>query len=108
MTSNKEDLVDEMRCYSKIIDCYFKSKNDHRKHEMCKNKSLIKLMRLMKTIENKNLIMNAILLLLGLFDDKEEGVADFFNNLGLDLKDLANPNEKSIALSLLKDTIYGN
>ncbi len=94
---------EEISCYAKIIDCFTESKNDFIKKENCKNKSLIKMMEILKKRNDKQLVRNALIIILSLFEGDDQP-ADFFSKRGKELHALNDQAEKEkIILELKKE-----
>lgn len=96
-----ENLDDENRCYSRIIDCYMKHRDDTYRKQMCKNRSIVKLMNILKSRQDKSLVKNALLITLSLFGD-ELSPADYLTCLGRDLNSLEDKEERNLIISNLK------
>ena len=83
----------ELKCYSKIINCYMEHKEDSYQKELSKNKSIISLIKTSKCKNDKNFIRNALLIVLSLYDDKP---ADIYDNLGIDIKSYSEEEKKEL------------
>ncbi|TFG21566.1 MAG: hypothetical protein EU533_05300 [Promethearchaeota archaeon] len=88
----------EMEFYSKILEVYQNKQLDKDSIEIWKNKSYIDLMQVLKRTKNKNLVKNAIILILSLFEDFP---IDEYDTYGIHTKDLKN-SEKKAYLSEMK------
>ena len=53
MSIANSEVNDELNYYNKIIDCFHKHQNDDLKREICKNKSIVRLMRSVKYKKKK-------------------------------------------------------
>lgn len=88
-------LVDdelEMDYYLKILDVYQNKKFDKEDLEIWKNKSYIELMQVLKRTNNRNLVKNAIILILSLFEDMP---LDLYDSYGMSAKKLKKEERKS-------------
>ena len=94
MSLNSTKDGEELSCYAKILDCFNNSENDPIKKARCKNNSIIKLMRLLKSRGNKLLARNSLIMVLSLFNDDVED-PDFFTSLGKEIETLTNRSERS-------------
>ncbi|MHA1669038.1 MAG: hypothetical protein ACTSV5_00515 [Promethearchaeota archaeon] len=90
MTNINDDF--EMKYYTKILDFYQNQKFDKESVEIWKNKSYIELMQILKRTNNKNLVKNAIILILSLF---EETPLDIYDSSGLSVRELKLEDKKS-------------
>lgn len=96
MSNTNNDL--EIECYTKIID-FFKSQPSNKEAiEIWKNKSLIELMKVLERTKNKELVQNAIIMLISLF---EQLPPDLYNNRGINTNSI-NEKQKKAYLELLK------
>ncbi len=94
----------ELDCYLKIID-FFQNKNVNKeKTEIWKSHSLIELMNFLDRSKNKNLVANAIVLILSLFEDIPP---DTYNNRGVDINRINEKDRRSL-ISELKDEFLPN
>jgi len=90
MTVINDDL--EMEYYTKILDFYQNQKFDKETVEIWKSKSYIELMQVLKRTNNKNLVKNAIILILSLF---EELPLDIYDSSGQSVRELKQEDKKS-------------
>ena len=90
MTTINDDL--EMKYYTKILDFYQSQKFDRETVEIWKSKSYIELMKVLKRTNNKNLVKNAIILILSLF---EETPLDIYDSSGLSVRELKQEDKNS-------------
>jgi hypothetical protein len=102
MSLKNSGFNDELNCYIKIIDCFLKYHYDNLQKEMCKNRSIIKLMRSLKYRKNKEVIKNSLLFVLSLFDD-EDNPPDFYSNIGNDFRNATDKEHKEIISELKKE-----
>jgi len=102
MSFNNLRKGQELRCYTKIIDCYLENNTDIHRKEMCKNTSIIKLINKSECRNSDNFIKNALLLVLSLFDDQE---ADFYHNYGNDIETCSDKDKESLLAELKKEII---
>jgi len=100
MSLNDTKSGEELSCYAKILDCFNNSGNDPIKKERCKNNSIIKLMRLLKSRGNRILARNSLIMVLSLFNDVED--PDFFTSMGKEIETLTNKSEKIKILAELQ------
>ena len=75
----------EMELYSKILEVYQHRQFDKDSIEIWKDKSYIDLMHVLKLTNNKNLVKNAIILILSLFEDIP---IDLYDTHGVNVKEL--------------------
>jgi hypothetical protein len=96
-------IIDENDCYNEILDCFIKSRNDLKKKEICRDRSIIKLMKIWKDRKEsyiKEMIKNSLIFVLTLFED-EDDPPDIYNTLGKESSLLRN-QEKEIFISEMK------
>jgi hypothetical protein len=86
------DDESEMDYYLKILDVYQNKKFDKEDLEIWKNKSYIELMQVLKRTNNRNLVKNAIILILSLFEDMP---FDLYDSYGMNTKKLKKEERKS-------------
>ncbi len=82
----------EMEYYTKILDFYQNQKFDKETIEIWKSKSYIELMQVLKRTHNKNLVKNAIILILSLF---EELPLDIYESSGQSVRELTQEDKNS-------------
>ena len=87
----------ELDCYLKILDYFQKDKANKEITEIWKNQSYIELMRLLEQKTNKDLVKNAIILILILFEDIPP---DIYNNRGVDINRISIEERKSLIAGL--------
>ena len=102
MTISNSEVNDELIYYNKIIDCFQKYQNDDLKREICKNKSIVRLMRSIKYKKNSEFIKNSLIFVLSLFDDKDLP-PDLYTNIGNDIKNTTNDEQEEIMSQLKKE-----
>ena len=103
ITNNNEDF--ELDCYLKILN-YFRCKKINReKKEIWKSQSLIELMDLLDQTKNKNVITNAIILILSLFG---EIPPDIYDNHGVDIRRISEKDRKDFINEALKNEFLPN
>ena len=90
MRNINDDL--EMYYYTKILDFYQSQEYDKDSVDIWKSKSYIELMQVLKRTNNKNLVKNAIILILSLFEDTP---LDIYDNSGLSVGELKQEDKKS-------------
>ncbi len=98
MTMCTSDNESELKYYLEIIEFFQKHSPDAENIELWKDKSLMKLMKVLKRTKNKLLVRNALILMISLF---EHLPPDLFNNKGISAN-LLNKEEKSFLKSILK------
>lgn len=103
ITNNNKDC--ELDYYLKIIDYFQCKKINSEKKDIWKSQSLIKLMNILDRTKNKDLVTNAIILLLSLF---EEIPPDTYNNHGVDINCIPVKNRKSLINETLKNEFLPN
>ena len=91
------DDESEMELYSKILDVYQNRQLDKEAIEIWKDKSYIDLMHVLKRTNNKNLVKNAIILILSLFEDIP---IDLYETQGVDAKELKLEKKKAFISEL--------
>ena len=94
-----EDVI----CYDKILDCYTKHKRNPIKREMCKNRSIYWLMHKLRQRNDRQIVQNALLIVLSLFEDNPP---DLYSNIGQEAGNLANEKDKDALISELKKEIF--
>ncbi len=99
MSQNENGSHEEIECYTKIINLFLKMSKDPIKLETSKNIAIIKIMDRLKEPGNEDLIRNALIILLSLFDDNP---ADLYSNLGDNVKKISK-KEKGDIFSQLKE-----
>lgn len=100
----EKKIRDEVDCYTKILNLFLEVGDKPELKELWKNKTFITLMNRMKKNENKELIKNAMILIISLFDDIPP---DLFSNIGSNLKSLSEEERKEAILKM-KQVIEGN
>lgn len=102
MSFSNSEVKDELNYYNKIIDCFNKYQDDDLKREICKNKSIVRLMRSVKYKKNNDFIKNSLIFVLSLFDD-EDLPPDLYTNIGNDIKNTSDDEQKEILSELKKE-----
>jgi hypothetical protein len=97
MTENSEEM--ELETYLKIIDFYNRHLKDDQLVQLWKNRSLIELMKVLKRSKNRDMVKNALVILISLF---EKFPPDFYDSLGTNVKCLQKSDKKDY-LSALKE-----
>ncbi len=101
MSLFNSDVDAELSCYIKLIDCYLKNQKDYFKKQLCKNKSIIKLMRCSDyKKKNKESIKNSLIFVLSLFED-ENKPPDLYSTIGKDIE-ATTDKEQNVIISILK------
>ena len=102
MTQNNEDI--ESDCYNSIIDFFQNRRVDKISTEIWKSKTFIKLMKVLERTQNRDLVRNAILIIISLFEDLPP---DFYNNQGKNPASLS-PQDKERFKTILKSELYND
>jgi hypothetical protein len=87
----------ELGCYLKIIDYSQNDKISKENTEIWKNQSLIELMKLFAQKKNREIVTNALILILSLFEDIPP---DTYNNRGVDINGISREEKKSLIAGL--------
>ena len=86
MKINKNCCQDfELNYYLKIVENFQDHETNREKRVIFMNHSLLKLMKILKRTEKKEMIANAIILILSLFEDIPP---DNYNNLGMSIDEI--------------------
>ena len=104
MSLSEPVIIDEINCYNEILDCFMKSKNDFKQKEICRDRSIIKLMKIWKEKRDnyiKEIIKNSLIFVLTLFEDPDDP-PDLYNTLGKESSTLKN-SERGELVSTLKE-----
>ena len=98
----RPDDVDlkELECYTKIINLFKKISKDSITIETWKDKTIIKLMKVLRRRENKRWVKNALIILLSLFDDNPP---DLFSSLGNNIELLSNKEKEEVVSKLREE-----
>ena len=104
MSVNSLVILDEIKCYDEILSCFEESKNDYSKKEICRDRSIIKLMKLFKNKEERSqrdeiIIQNSIIFVLSLFED-EDDPPDLYNCFGKETSILTNSEREDFINNL--------
>jgi len=102
MSFTNSEFKDELNYYNKILDCFNKYQDDDLKKEICKDKSIVRLMRSLKYKKNNDFIKNSLIFVLSLFDD-EDLPPDLYTNIGNDIKNTTDKEQKEIISELKKE-----
>jgi hypothetical protein len=94
----------EMDFYLRIIEVYQNKQLDKVALEIWKDRSYIELMQVLKRTHNKNLVKNAIILILSLF---EELPIDLYDNYGINTKDLKKEQKKNFIAEMKSEFLNG-
>ena len=94
----------EMVFYLRIIEVYQNKQLDKVALEIWKDRSYIELMQVLKRTHNKNLVKNAIILILSLF---EELPIDLYDNYGINTKDLKKEQKKNFIAEMKSEFLNG-
>lgn len=87
----------ELDCYMKILDYFQKDKVNKENTEIWKDQSFIELMKLLEQKKNRDVVTNAIILILSLFENLPP---DTFNNRGVDISRISIEERKSLIAGL--------
>ena len=98
MSRSKNDDSYELDYYLSIIDFFQNQNTDRETTEIWKNKSFIELMKVLKRTRKKELVKNAIILILSLFD---EIPPDSYNTRGIKANSISDGDKPSY-VNLLK------
>jgi len=94
----------ELDCYMKILDYFQKDKVNKENTEIWKDQSFIELMKLLEQKKNRDVVTNAIILMLSLFEDIPP---DTYNNRGVNINLISGKDRISIVANL-KDEFLPN
>jgi len=94
----------ELDCYMKILDYFQKDKVNKENTEIWKDQSFIELMKLLEQEKNRDVVTNAIILMLSLFEDMPP---DTYNNRGVNINLISGKDRISIVANL-KDEFLPN
>ena len=95
---NNDDL--EMNCYLEIIEYFKDNKISQEEKEIWKNHSLIELMRFLDRTRNRELVTNAIILILSLSEDKS---LDIYIDHGMDIDHITDNDKKLLIKNLISE-----
>jgi hypothetical protein len=99
---DKEDF--ELDCYLQILNYFQEDKVNKDNTEIWKDQSLLKLMNLLENKKNRDLVTNALILILSLFEDIPP---DIYNNRGVDINRISNEDRKAL-IGCLEDEFLPN
>jgi len=108
MSLSEAVIIDEINCYNEILDCFIKSKNDFKQKEICRDRSIIKLMKIWKDKRNsyiKEIIKNSLIFVLTLFED-ENDPPDLYNTLGKESSSLKNSEKEEFVSTLIEEFLF--
>jgi len=94
----------ELDCYMKILDYFQKDKINKENTEIWKDQTFIELMKLLEQKKNSDMVTNAIILMLSLFEDMPP---DTYNNRGVNINLISGKDRISIVANL-KDEFLPN
>ncbi len=97
IAQNEESSTEELNCYTKILNIFLKVGDDERLKDIWKSRAMLKLMEKLKTHKNKNVVKNALIILLSLFEDVP---ADLFDSVGSDLENISEKERQEVILKL--------
>ncbi len=104
MKINNNSDTFESDFYLKIIDFFQNEEGDREKTEIWKNRSMIELMKYLKRTRNRTFVMNAIILILSLFEDIPP---DIYNNRGVNINRISG-KDKRFFIDGLKEEFLPN
>jgi protein tyrosine/serine phosphatase len=102
ISENNDDF--ELECYLKILNYFQKDKINKENTEIWKNQAFIKLMNLLEQKKNRDVVTNAIILILSLFEDIPP---DTYNNRGVNINRISGKDRISLVANL-KDEFLPN
>ncbi|MBA7643450.1 hypothetical protein ES703_51176 [subsurface metagenome] len=108
MSLSEAIIIDEINCYNEILDCFMKSKNDFKQKEICRDRSIIKLMKIWKDKRNsyiKEIIKNSLIFVLTLFEDPSDP-PDLYNTLGKESSSLKNSEKEEFVSTLIEEFLF--
>ncbi len=94
----------ELKLYLKIVDYFQDNKISPENKEIWKNQSIIELMNLLKHSQNRTFVVNALILLLSLFENIPP---DLYTNRGHNINCISEKDKKSL-ISKLKNEFLPN
>ncbi len=94
---------EDVACYDKILDCYVKHKRNPIKKQLCKNRSIYWLMEKLRQRNDRQLVQNALLIVLSLFEDNPP---DLYSNRGKEVGNISNEKDKAAVISELKKELF--
>lgn len=103
MTNNQSNSVSygfEDDLYAEILDYFQKDMKDEREREMWKNRVFIRLMNEFEKAGNSNIIKNALILILNLFDDLPP---DIYNTRGRTLESINSDDRRKVIEKLKQE-----
>ncbi len=95
----------ELDYYLKIIDNFKNTKINQETREIGKNRSLIELMKLLDRTKNIDMISNAIIIILSLF---EEMPPDGYNNRGISIHQIPHKDKRYLKEQLKEEFLLPN
>ena len=90
---------EDVACYDKILDCYIKHKRNPIEKQICKDRSIYWLMQKLRQRNDRQIVQNAILIVLSLFEDNPP---DLYSNIGKEITNISNEKDKDAVISELK------
>jgi len=100
MKINKNSDKFELDFYLKIIDYFQSEKGDREEKEIWKNESIVELMKYLERSRNRTLVMNALILMLSLFEDIPP---DIYNNRGVNFNRISEKDKKFLIEDLKEE-----
>ena len=92
----------ELKCYSKIIDCYEKNKTNSDNSEYLKNKSIIQIIKNSKCKQDQDFVQNALMLVLSLY---ETHPVDCYSGRGNEIQSCNKEQKEKVLTHLLKELL---
>ncbi len=100
MTLKKDDIEQELECYTKIINLFSNISKDPINLETYKDHAIIKAMNALKDPKNETWLRNALVVLLSLFNGNP---ADLYSNLGNNIRTISEIEKADIFSKLKKE-----
>ena len=97
MKIHEENEDFELDCYLQILDYFQKDRISKENTEIWKDQSFIELMKLLEQKKNRDVVTNAIILMLSLFENLPP---DTYNNRGVDISRISIEERKSLIAGL--------
>ncbi|TXT58826.1 MAG: hypothetical protein BAJALOKI2v1_300041 [Promethearchaeota archaeon] len=91
--------IEELEFYTKILNTYQKEDMSRQEKEMWKNRTYVKLMKILERTNNINVVRNSLILILTLFENIPP---DLFNNRGINIE-LLSEGDKDKLFEQLKE-----
>ena len=95
---NNDDY--ELNCYLEIIEYFKVNQINQEESDIWKSHSLIELMKFLARSKNRELVSNAIVLILSLSEDKP---LDIYSGRGMDINQIADNDKKLLIKRLMEE-----